>query len=318
MKRTSWWKPPRDTLSAGFVRTGMPATLAGFVRSVSAAHQLWISLLAVAVFAMNTAPLEMQRRILNAALLDRNTRLVIALAAVYAAIVVASGLLKLLLNVYGGWIGEKATRTLRLSATTLADGVPARQKDPRVQGVEISLIIAEPEAVGGFVGVAVSELVLQIGILVSVFGYMFYVQPTLALVCLLLFLPQIVFVPLMQSAINRRVQTRISKLRRASIGVLLARSEQTERAFAAQPLRRNIRPRPWHHRAAFLDEIPDELHAEHRQGARPLRRRIFRRRGTRRRRDRCGVRIGTRKRPRSMERPHQLVSGDDARERQVP
>jgi ABC-type bacteriocin/lantibiotic exporter with double-glycine peptidase domain len=229
MKRNSWWKPPRDTLSAGFARTGMPATLAGFVRKASAAHQVWISLLAVAVFITNTVPLEMQRRILNAAMIDRNARLVILLAVVYAAIVITSGLLKLLLNVYGGWIGEKATRTLRLSATTLADGIPARQKDPSVQGVEISLIIAEPEAIGGFVGVAVSELVLQVGILVSVFGYMFYVQPTLALVCLLLFLPQLVFVPLMQSAINRRVQMRIAKLRQASIGVLLARSEQAER-----------------------------------------------------------------------------------------
>jgi ABC-type bacteriocin/lantibiotic exporter with double-glycine peptidase domain len=230
MKRASWWSPPRDTVSGEFVRTGMPGSLPGFIRSVSGPQQLWICLLAAAVFAMNTAPLEMQRRILNAAMVDRDAQFVIVLAAVYAAIVVSAGLLKLLLNVYGGWIGEKATRTLRLSATALADGIPARQKDPKVQGVEISLIVAEPEAIGGFVGIALSELVLQVGMLLSVFGYMFYVQPTLALVCLVLFAPQIGFVPLMQSAINRRAQARIAVLREASVAVLLGGSERTEKA----------------------------------------------------------------------------------------
>jgi ABC-type bacteriocin/lantibiotic exporter with double-glycine peptidase domain len=230
MKRKSWWSPPRDTISGKFAQAGMPVGLLGFIRSVSGANQVSISLLAVIVFVMNTAPLEMQRRILNAAMINRDAQLVVVLAAVYAAIVIVAGLLKLLLNVYGGWIGEKATRTLRLSATTLADGIPARQKDPDVQGVEISLIVAEPEAIGGFVGIAVSELVLQIGILVSVFGYMFYVQPTLALVCLLLFGPQLGFVPLMQSAINRRAQSRIRVLRKASVAVLLGGSERAEKA----------------------------------------------------------------------------------------
>ncbi|HLX27690.1 MAG TPA: ABC transporter transmembrane domain-containing protein [Casimicrobiaceae bacterium] len=230
MKHTAWWSPPQDTVSREFVRVGMPANLLGFIRRVSSSNQLWIALLAVTVFVMNTAPLEIQRRILNAATIDRDARLVVVLGLAYAAIVVSEGLLKLLLNVYGGWIGEKAIRTLRLSASTLADGIPAHQKDPAVQGVEISLIVAEPEAIGGFVGIAVAELVLQVGMLLSVFGYMFYVQPTLALVCLLLFAPQLLFVPLMQSAINRRAQARIGVLRQASVGVLLAGQAHGEKA----------------------------------------------------------------------------------------
>jgi ABC-type bacteriocin/lantibiotic exporter with double-glycine peptidase domain len=204
----------------------MPPTLYGFVRRVSAANQAWISLLAVGVFVLTTAPLEMQRRILNAAILDRDARLVVVLALAYVAVVAAGGLVKLLLNIYAGWIGEKATRALRLSASALADGIPAHH-DPAVRGVEISLIVAEPEAIGGFVGIAVSELVLQIGILVSVFGYMFFVQPSLALVCLLIFSPQFAFVPWMQSLISRRAQSRITVLREASVGVLLAGDPRT-------------------------------------------------------------------------------------------
>ena len=58
-------------------------------------------------------------------------------------------------------------RVLRLAASKLADTIPAHRHDAKVQGVEISLILAEPEAIGGFVGIALSELVLQVGILVS-------------------------------------------------------------------------------------------------------------------------------------------------------
>jgi ABC-type bacteriocin/lantibiotic exporter with double-glycine peptidase domain len=225
-----WWGPPRDDLSHRLVHEGMPAGFLGLVRRVGLRHQVQVSLLAIAVFVLNTAPLEMQRRILNAAVPDGDLARVVALALVYAAIVLGEGFVKLLMNIYGGWIGEKAIRALRLAASRQVESIPAAHVGARVQGVEISMILAEPEPIGGFVGVAISELVLQIGILASVFGYMLYMQPSLALVCLAIFSPQFVFVPLMQSAINRRVQGRIAVLREASAGVILAGSSEAERA----------------------------------------------------------------------------------------
>jgi hypothetical protein len=62
----SWWAPPADHLSRSLAQHGMPATLFGFVRRVSGGSQLWVSCLSIAVFVLLTAPLEMQRRILNA------------------------------------------------------------------------------------------------------------------------------------------------------------------------------------------------------------------------------------------------------------
>jgi ABC-type multidrug transport system fused ATPase/permease subunit len=233
-----WWRLPADDLSRAFVRRGMPSTLFGFVRRVSAWAQVRISLLAVAVFVLNTAPLELQRRILNAAVLDGDLGRVVALGLVYAAIVLAEGLLKLLLNVYGGWIGEKAVRALRLAASGAAGAMARARTSAAVRGVEIALILAEPEPIGGYVGIAVSELVQQIGILLSVFGYMIYMQPQLALVCILVTVPQLVFVPLMQLAINRRVQSRITALRMVSAGVLGEASSEADRAHR-QKLRFN-------------------------------------------------------------------------------
>ncbi len=203
----------------------------GFVRRVSVWSQIWLSLLAIGVSLLNTVPLELQRRILNAMVLDGDIKLVLGLTLGYAFVVLAEGLVKLLMNVYRGWVTEKAVRALRLSTTALVESMPEQRGKAGIQGVEISLILDEPEPIGAFVGVAVSELVLQVGMLLFVFGYMFYLQPLLALVCLAAFSPQFVFVPLMQRAINRRVQSRIVVLRQASVGVLYEGTSDVERAL---------------------------------------------------------------------------------------
>src|SRR6185503_3871471 len=60
----------------------------------------------------------------------------------------------------------------------------------------------------------------QGGILASIFGYMLYIQPALALFSLLVFSPQFVFVPLLQAAINRRVEARVRISRELSHGIV--------------------------------------------------------------------------------------------------
>jgi len=88
------------------------------------------------------------------------------------------------------------------------------------QGVEVSLVLNEAEPIGAFVGISISEPLLQGGLLLSVFGYMVYLNPLMAVVAFAVFTPQLVFVPLMQRAINRRVGTRIRVLRQISAGII--------------------------------------------------------------------------------------------------
>ena len=75
---------------------------------------------------------------------------------------------------------------------------------------------------------SVSEPLLQGGILVSVVGYMLYLDLELALLGLAFFLPQLVFVPLMQAAINRRAQARILTKRGLSGSVIDANTHNRE------------------------------------------------------------------------------------------
>jgi len=230
-KRKSWWSPPVDNISRSLAFGDMPSALFDFVWRVTALSQIWVSFLAIAVFILNTAPLELQRRILNAIVQDGNIGLVLGLALAYAGIVFSEGLVKLLMKIYRGWLSEKAVRALRLSASALAESLPESRNEASIQGIEVSLILAEPEPIGAFAGVAISEPVLQIGILFSVFGYMFYTQPLLAFVSVAMFSPQLVFVPPMQRAINQRVQSRIAVLRQASIGALPGGMKGVQRAL---------------------------------------------------------------------------------------
>jgi len=62
--------------------------------------------------------------------------------------------------------------------------------------------------------------VLHGGVLISVFSYLLYLQPWMALVALLLFVPQCLFVPLVQNAINRRTASRVQVMRRLSADIV--------------------------------------------------------------------------------------------------
>jgi ABC-type multidrug transport system fused ATPase/permease subunit len=61
---------------------------------------------------------------------------------------------------------------------------------------------------------------LQGGILLAVFGYLAYLEPWLAALAFLVFAPQLVFVPLLQAAINRRVERRVLTMREVSDGIV--------------------------------------------------------------------------------------------------
>jgi hypothetical protein len=92
------------------------------------------------------------------------------------------------------------------------------------QGIQASMIVAEVEPIGGFVGASVSEPLLQGGVLLSVLAYMVHVDLWMGGTALALFVPQIVFVPLMQGAINRRTGARVRIIRRLSVSVVEATS----------------------------------------------------------------------------------------------
>ena len=213
----------------------MPSTIIGYAFCRTGKHQAGLAILSIAVFLLSAVPLELQRRIVNTIVDHGAFATILWLAATYAGVALAEQSLKLALNVYRGWVAEASVRTLRTTAGDTAEA--ARETTAADAGVEIAVILEEVEPIGGFTGISVSEPLLQGGILASVLGYMLYLDPGLTLLVLVFFLPQLIFVPLLQAAINRRAQVRILTKRGLSGDIVKAAGESNGRwEWATAPI----------------------------------------------------------------------------------
>jgi ABC-type bacteriocin/lantibiotic exporter with double-glycine peptidase domain len=207
----------------------MPRTIFRYVLESSGLHQLFLLLLTVGVFLLEIVPLEVQRRIVNDLVKHRDYRLVIVLCAVYAGAVLVQGGIKLVLNVYRSWVGERATRNLRRRVRILVSSPSSASTGSEAQGIQASMIVSEVEPIGGFVGASLSEPLLQGGVLISVLAYMIHLDLWMAGAALAFFVPQLVFVPLMQGAMNRRTGARVQIIRQLSVSVVESTSGDNAR-----------------------------------------------------------------------------------------
>ena len=198
----------------------MPRNIYRYVLETSGWHQLCLMVLTVAVFLLEVVPLELQRRIVDDVVKHRDFWWVVSLAGIYAATALLQGGTKLVLNVYRSWVGECATRDLRRRVHVLVSSNSAASSTPEAEGIQASMIVAEVESIGGFVGGSVSEPLLQGGILCSVLAYMIHVDLWMAATAFALFVPQLLFVPMMQGAMNRRTRARVQIIRKLSVSVV--------------------------------------------------------------------------------------------------
>jgi ABC-type multidrug transport system fused ATPase/permease subunit len=187
----------------------LPPNLLSFVLSFGKWHQVAMVTLSVALFALGTAPLEVQRRIVNSSTTAGSFSSIALLVVVYLALTCSEGLIKVVFNLYTSWIGERAIQWLRLFVLRKSEQGDVLLPRLANEAIQLSIVLEEAEPVGGFVGACFTQPILQVGILAGVCGYLFYLQPLMALIVGVIFLPQVGFVPLMQRAINKRVEKRI-------------------------------------------------------------------------------------------------------------
>ena len=158
----------------------------GYVVRSSGRHQVALAVLSAAVFGLSSVPLELQRRVVNDAIKNGATETIFWLAVAYAGVALLEQVLKMVLNVYRSWVSEDAVRTLR---KTLESVEVPEHCEGDATGTHTAMAVAEAEPIGGFVGMAISEPLLQAGILLSVIGYMAWLEPWTLLLSLGYLLP---------------------------------------------------------------------------------------------------------------------------------
>jgi len=189
----------------------LPGGLLGYVWRVSATQQMRLVLLTLMVFPLSAVPLELQRRIVNGAVEASDFGLVLALGGAYLVFIVVNGSLKWIRGYYLGRVAEGVIRRLRFRIVRTLD-----TDDDSNEGAKVSMMAAEAEKLGGFVAQSVADPLLQIGIFVSVFGYMLFIEPLVAIVAFAFFVLSLILTPIMQQVINRYSAQRIERVRALS------------------------------------------------------------------------------------------------------
>ena len=120
----------------------LPSNIYRYVWEASGWHQLPLVVLTVCVSLLEVVPLELQRRIVDDAVKNRNYWSVLVLCAVYLGTVLFQGGAKLVLNVYRSWVGERATRDLRRRVRVLVSSPSPASSGSEAQGVQAKLPLA--------------------------------------------------------------------------------------------------------------------------------------------------------------------------------
>lgn len=184
----------------------MPRSLFAFIWQISYRQQILLCILTVIVSVLTTAPLELQRRIVDEAIHAGEIDYLFLLSGIYLVVLLIQGGLKYGLNVYRGRIVETVTRLLRHTIYTGTQGstpAPKPHSGEVKKGAVVSMVAAEAEDLAGFVGDSISFPLLQAGTAVSAMGYLIWIEPRIAIFAAALYLPQLLVVPLGQRRINR-------------------------------------------------------------------------------------------------------------------
>jgi ABC-type multidrug transport system fused ATPase/permease subunit len=194
--------------------------LYAYVWRASTSQQIVLIVLAIIAAVLATAPLELQRHIINILAGHEKIDRLGWLCGGYLIAAIGIGSLKYLVNIRSAGLGEFMIRSLR--EEVLRNAAPSINPDAAPDatitdksGALVTTIASQAEAVGKFVGDCISTPIVQAGTMLSVLSYMLYTEPRLGVVVLFIAIPQLFLVPRIQRRLNVYVKERAHTLVRA-------------------------------------------------------------------------------------------------------
>jgi putative ABC transport system ATP-binding protein len=163
---------------------------------------LLLGLIAVTVFS-RVVPLELQKRIINSAIRLKKMDLLFIYCGFYLGAVILAGTLKYLINVVQGYLGQKILYEIRteLYQHVIRLPLPFFRRTP--PGMVISSLTSELSGVGDFLGSALAVPVINVLTLCAFAGYLFYLNPLLAILSFAIYPIEIAIIPMLQKRYNR-------------------------------------------------------------------------------------------------------------------
>src|SRR5262249_32829642 len=175
--KPAWRYSQKSVLDRG--RGRMIRELYAYVWRSSASQQIILIILAIIAAVLATAPLELQRHIINTLTGHEKFERLGWLCGGYLIAALVIGGLKYIVNIRSAGLGEFTIRSLREEVLRHSSSAANRDATPgetrkNGSGALVTTISSQAEAVGKFVGDCISTPIVQAGTLVSVLSYMLY------------------------------------------------------------------------------------------------------------------------------------------------
>ncbi|WP_170517852.1 ABC transporter transmembrane domain-containing protein [Ruegeria atlantica] len=227
-----------------------------FIWKYSKRDQLILLAVTSTLFPLLYLTLELPKRIINDAIGAASpivdvlgyqvpqTTFLIILCGAFLLAVLAHGLMKMRINTMKGVLSERMLRRFRYQLINRALRFPQPYFERVSQGEMVSMITAESEPMGGLMGDAISQPVLQAGQMITILSFLFLQSVWFGLAAVALIPLQAWLIPKLQRQINLLNKKRIQEVRvlAAQIG---------ENAAGASTLRANG---GWRYRRAMISE----------------------------------------------------------------
>ncbi|MCG8529538.1 MAG: ABC transporter ATP-binding protein/permease [Desulfovibrionales bacterium] len=160
-----------------------------------------VGIILVTVF-MRLVPIEMQKRIVSEAIQMKKVDLLFSYCIVYIIAVFFAGALKYVINIIQSRVGEATLLRLRTDVYNHVLTLPMpffRRTSP---GLVVSTLMAELLGMATFAGMAISGPLVNILTFLAFAGYMFYLDPLLAGLSIIIYPAEMLIIPILQRKYN--------------------------------------------------------------------------------------------------------------------
>ncbi len=229
-------------------------SLFSFIWKHSKRDQLTLLAATLLLFPLLYLTLELPKRIINDAIGAKGGTVTIRgiefgqitflmiLCGLFLLSVLVHGAMKMQINTMNGVLSERMLRRLRYTLIARILRFPAPYFKRTSQGELVSMVTSEAEPMGGLMGDAVSQPVLQAGQMLTILGFLFVQSFAFGIAACALIPLQAWIIPKLQRQINVLNKARVIEVRALA-------SEIGESAAGAVTLRMNG---GWRHRLAMI------------------------------------------------------------------
>jgi len=231
-------------------------SLFSFIWKYSKREQFVLLAVTSAIFPLLYLTLELPKRIINDAIGSQSTQIeffgyefgqiaflgLLCMGFLFA--VLAHGLLKMHINRMKGALAERMLRRFRYQLIGRILRFPQPYFQRTSQGELVSMVTSEAEPLGGLMGDAIAQPVLQAGQMLTILAFLFYQSLWLGIAATALIPLQAWIIPKLQKQVNLLNKKRTKEVRKLA-------SEIGETAAGAATLRTNG---GWSHRMAMITD----------------------------------------------------------------